>query len=244
MADDSAAQHPAQQPKGNMLGSGGRRRRAGGRRPCARAAGGAHAASVQQAAAVDAMEQVADAHAHTLLAAHTAMHAAAEAPAAARAVVAAPVAVWLMAFKDVVEAKAAMHTAISHRQRRGQWSLRRWQCDLQRCSGSVTRCAGGRAGSEGGSRYVGIGGVSGSGGTYHIRVLVKPSGVQRCAALHLGASRGSNACLSMRSVGRNLRKTAQVNIQLDSEEGQAAERRAGQRESGGQPKSSQLGRQG
>ena len=51
-----------------------------------------HPASMQQAAAVDAMEQAADAHAHALLAAQAAMHAAVEAPAAARAVVAAPVA--------------------------------------------------------------------------------------------------------------------------------------------------------
>ena len=51
-----------------------------------------HAASMQQAAAVDAMEQAADAHSHALLAAQAAVHAAVEAPAAARAVVAAPVA--------------------------------------------------------------------------------------------------------------------------------------------------------
>ena len=76
MAEDSAGQHSAQQPRGNMLGSGGRRRRAGGGRPYARANGGAHAASVQQAAALDAMEQVADEHAHAPLAAQAAMHAA------------------------------------------------------------------------------------------------------------------------------------------------------------------------
>ena len=72
---------------------------------------------MQQAAAVDAMEQAADAHSHALLAAQAAVHAAVEAPAAARAVVAAPVAVWLMAFRDVVEAQAAMHAAMSRRQR-------------------------------------------------------------------------------------------------------------------------------
>ena len=83
---------------------------------------------MQQAAAVDAMEQAADAHAHALLAAQAAVHAAVEAQAAARAVDGGcAVAVWLMAFRDVVEAQAAMHAAMSHRQRRGQW-LR----DLQR----------------------------------------------------------------------------------------------------------------
>ena len=163
------------------------------------------------------MEQAADAHAHALLAAQAAVHAAVEAPAAARAVVAAPVAVWLIAFRDVVEAQAAMHAAMSRRQRRGQWSLRRWRRDLRRCSGGVTRCAGGRASGWGGSHHVSIGGVSGSGGAYRISVLVKLSGVEHCAILHLGASRGSNARLSMRSVGRHLRKTAHVNIQLDSE---------------------------
>ena len=163
------------------------------------------------------MEQAADAHAHAPLAAQAAMHAAVEAPAAARAVVAAPVAVWLIAFRDVVEAQAAMHAAMSRRQRRGQWSLRRWRRDLQRCSGGVTRCAGGRAGSWGGSRHVGIGGASGSGGAYRISVLVKLSGVEHCAILRLDASRGSKARLSMWSVRRHLRKTAQVNIQLDSE---------------------------
>ena len=172
-------------------GSGGKRRRAGGGRTCARAAGSAGSNACGTVAA----------------------------SAAARAVVAAPVAVWLIAFRDVVEAQAAMHAAMSRRQRRGQWSLRRWRRDLQRCSGGVTRCAGGRASSWGGSHHVGIGGASGSGGAYRISVLVRLSGVEHCAFLHLGASRGSNARLSMRSVGRNLRKTAQVNIQLDSEGG-------------------------
>ena len=60
-------------------------------------------------------------------------------------------------------------------------------------------------------------GASGSGGAYRISVLVKLSGVQHCTILHLGASRGSTARLSMRVVGRHLRKTAHVNIQLDSE---------------------------
>jgi hypothetical protein len=163
---------------------------------------------MQQAAAVDAMEQAADAHAHALLAAQAAVHAAVEVPGSGEGSGGCAVAVWLMAFRDVVEAQAAMHAAMSHRQRRGQWSLRRWRRELQRCSGGVTRCAGGQAGSWGGSRHVGIGGASGSGGAYRISVLVKLSGVQHCTILHLGASRGSNACLSMRVVGRHLRKTA------------------------------------
>ena len=45
-----------------------------------------HAASMQQAAAVDATKQVADAHARAPLAAQAAVHAAVEVPAAARAV--------------------------------------------------------------------------------------------------------------------------------------------------------------
>ena len=58
------------------------------------------------------MEQAADAHSRTRLAAQAAVHAAVEAPAAARAVDGGcAVAVWLMAFRDVVEAQAAMHTA-------------------------------------------------------------------------------------------------------------------------------------
>ena len=71
--------------------------------------------------------------------------------------------------------------------------------------------------AEGGGSHVGIGGASGSGGACLIGVLVKLSGVQHCAFLHLGASRGSNGRLSMRWVGRKLRKAVQVDIQLDRE---------------------------
>ena len=138
-----------------------------------------------------------------------------------------------MDFRDVVEAQAAMHAAMSRRQRRGQWSLRRWRRDLQRCSGGVKRCAGGRAGSWGGGRHVGIGGASSSGGAYRISVLVKLNGVEHCTILHLGASRGSNARLSMRAIGHHLRKTAQVNVQLDSEGAGRLQREGGCRHSEG-----------